>query len=102
MLSMLMIWVQRIGHQVSAATRIIMHPSAVRVNQGIMPFAGFSHWSQIRLFTARHLEISRKVSIVIHIDLLSLRRCYTMNGYLWLKLRVHASGAHHIVSNKVR
>ena len=50
-----------------------------------------------------HLEISRKVSIGIHINLLlSLRRGGAMNGYLGLELRVHTARVDHIVSNKVR
>ena len=50
-----------------------------------------------------HLEISCKVSIGIHINLLlSLRRGGAMNGYLGLELRVHTARVDHIVSNKVR
>ena len=78
----LMIRVQSIVQKVGTATRFIVHPSAKWLGQGIVPFARVSHWSKIWLFTARHLEIGRKVSIVIHIDfLLSLRRRDTMNGY---------------------
>ena len=86
-----------------SATRIVVHPSAMWVGQGIVPFAMISHWSKIWLFTARHLEFGRKISIVIHIDLLlCLSWRDAMNVYLWLESRVHAARAHHIVSNIVR